>query len=220
MFSERLKSIALYPAFDRFLAGFFLMMVAIIIGYFTAVWAISATRPPSNDIYGPWKLQTLGGKTLETPYSEARLAREGPFVLPPEEIAVFVAKTDGDDRRLRGECDYRISGVPLDSRWWTLTAYQPNGQVLAIPGTNHTLTREDLIPVSGDSMISDGIIVEPLTQTELVIHVTHKTRYDRWLAVKEHENFQLVLRLFGAGADLLSGEDDDAMPKIVLEECL
>ena len=82
MFSDRLKSIAYYPALDRFLAGFLLMMAAIVIGYFTAVWAIGATRPVANDIYGPWKLQTLGGKTIDTPYSEARLAREGPFVLP------------------------------------------------------------------------------------------------------------------------------------------
>ena len=220
MFSERLKSIALYPALDRFLAGFFLMIVSIVIGYFTAIWAISATRPASNDIYGPWKLQTLGGKTVDTPYSEARLAREGPFVLPPKEIAVFVATADTDNRRLRGECDYRISGVPLDSRWWTLTAYQVDGQILDIPGTNHTLTREDLTPVSDDSMISDGIIVEPLEPTDLVVHVTHKTRYDRWLAVKQNEDFHLVLRLFGAGEDLLSGADDNAMPKIVLDECL
>ncbi len=218
MFSDRLKSIAYYPALDRFLAGFFLMMTAIVIGYFTAVWAIGATRPVANDIYGPWKLQTLGGKTIDTPYSEARLAREGPFVLPPEEIAVFIATKDTDGRSLRGACNYRISGEPLKSRWWTLTAFDPAGSIIEVPGTDHTLSRESLTPVSEESIVSDSIIVEPL-QADLVVYVTAQTRYDRWLPVKTDERFSLVLRLFGADAGLLSGEDDNAMPKIVLEEC-
>lgn len=218
MFSDHIKSIALYPALDRFLAGFFLMMTAIVIGYLTAVWAIDATRPEANDLYGPWKLQTLGGKSLETPYSEARLAREGPFVLPPDEIAVFVARTDTDGRALRGNCDYRISGKPLKSRWWTLTAYDMSDDVIELPGTPHTLSREMLVPASPDNLLGTDIIVEPL-QTDLVVYVTDETRYDRWLPIRPDERFYLVLRVFGADTELLSGEEDETLPKIVLEEC-
>lgn len=216
--SERIKSIAYYPALDRFLAGFFLMMIAIVIGYLTAVWAIGATQPTAADIYGPWKLQTLGGQSVETPYSEARLAREGPFVLPPEEIAVFVAKTDGDGRVLRATCDYRLSGRPLEARWWTLTAYDPQNRLIAIPGAPHMVSRETLAPKTPDDLASQDIVVEALT-TDLVVFVSTETRYDRWLPLQSDGNFSLVLRVFGASNDLLSGESENILPKILLEEC-
>ncbi len=218
MFSERLKAIALYPALDRFLAGFFLMMTAIVIGYLTAVWAIGATRPAAADLYGPWKLQTLGGEAQKTPYSEARLAREGPFVLPPEEIAVFVARRDADNRPLSGACNYRISGAPIDARWWTLSAYTPEKEMISLPGTHPIVTREALSPPVLESLLSEQIMVEAL-QPDLSIRVSSDTGYEPWLAVNADQRFLLVLRLYGASGRVLSGEDGNALPKIVREQC-
>lgn len=73
-----------------------------------------------------WTYTTRLGTADTDPYVRAAVALFGIWALRPEETMYASANVDTDGLPLLATCTYAITGGPLDTRWWSLTAYQDN----------------------------------------------------------------------------------------------
>lgn len=80
---------------------------------------------------GPWRTYAATGSSEANLYERAAIAVSGLYALSKEETVYFTAFTDSEGRALDGRCDYRLSGRPLPSRWWSLTLYGADHYLVA-----------------------------------------------------------------------------------------
>lgn len=102
------------------LAG--LVMAGIALGLASAWWAL---RPQASlgAAAGPWRVSLLAGSAEADALTRARVAIGGLLALNRSETMYFVAAHDSAGQPLRTRCRYRVTGVPPQARWWSLTAY-------------------------------------------------------------------------------------------------
>lgn len=97
-------------------------IAAIACGLGWTAWTVK--RPDDVAISaGPWKANLLAGAATADAQTRARVAVGGLLALGRDETLYYVARTDSAGRALQSRCEYRISGLPPDSRWWSITAY-------------------------------------------------------------------------------------------------
>lgn len=72
---------------------------------------------------GPWRFSAAVGRPAASALERARFAVSGPLGLSASEAVYFTARADTAGQPLSSACDYRITGEPLDTRWWSLTVY-------------------------------------------------------------------------------------------------
>lgn len=114
----------------------FLFALAIIIAAGFASWFITTTE--LNDQYSIfedfeqtdslWLFSDKIGAASASGVERAKVAIAGPLGLSSEEAVYFIAVTDNQGRPLSSTCDYRVTGKPVDTRWWSLTLYDSQTQ--------------------------------------------------------------------------------------------
>jgi len=72
---------------------------------------------------GAWITSLTVGSENSGPYQRARIARTGIWALDASEVIYFTANTDSRGFPLSHDAVYRIEGSDLDTRWWSITAY-------------------------------------------------------------------------------------------------
>lgn len=94
------------------------------------VAGVLATRPIVGAIVertaihaGPWRTNVATGSADASLYERAAIAVAGLYALSKDETVYYTAFTDSAGAPLDGRCDYRLIGLPLPSRWWSLTLY-------------------------------------------------------------------------------------------------
>ncbi len=76
-----------------------------------------------EDVDGTWLYSDKIGAAAASSVERARVAINGPLGLSSKEAVYFVALRDGEGEALKSQCTYRVSGQPIDTRWWSLTLY-------------------------------------------------------------------------------------------------
>ena len=74
-------------------------------------------------IKGPWLYSDKIGAAAASDVERARVASGGPLGLSANEAVYFAATEDNAGTPLRSQCTYRVTGQPMDTRWWSLTLY-------------------------------------------------------------------------------------------------
>lgn len=94
--------------------------------------ALAVDRPPNFGAVeaGAWVTRPKIGSADADPYSRALLSAQGAIPLGASEGVELTAVIDTAGRPLTGRCAYRLSGPVPASRYWTLTAYRPDGQLV------------------------------------------------------------------------------------------
>lgn len=94
----------------------------VLLGLASAWWAV---RPQAGfgAAAGPWRVSLLAGSAEADALTRARVAIGGLLALNRSETMYFVAAHDSAGQPLRTRCRYRVTGMPPQARWWSLTAY-------------------------------------------------------------------------------------------------
>lgn len=86
---------------------------------------------------GPWQHWFAAGRPDADPYTRANIARSGRLPIASGNGGYHVASTDQNGQRLIGACDYLIEGRGPAALWWSLAAYDANGQLFKNPAERY-----------------------------------------------------------------------------------
>jgi hypothetical protein len=154
---------------------------------------------------GAWQAWPKTGTMDIDPYARAAIARIGALPLGLGDGVAFIATTDDAGRPLDGRCDVRVSGTTPQARFWTLTLYDPEGQLVPNSLNRQGFTSQELIRKPDGSF---DITVAP------------RARPGNWLPTGGAERYTLALRLYDTPVGIATRTGREApMPTIVQGAC-
>ena len=89
---------------------------------------------------GAWTAWPKNGTAGIDPYARAMISRSGELPVGSGDGVSFHARTDDAGQTLDGRCDVLLSGITPPARFWTLTLYDPEGQLVANSMRRHGFT--------------------------------------------------------------------------------
>lgn len=124
----------------RFAIGALLYLGAVAVGLGSAWWVLKKAPWLNKSLQvGAWKTNLLAGSSDADLYTRASIALNALLALGRDETMYFVATTDDAGKTLRSTCSYRISGVPPQARWWSITAYADDMFLFDAPNGHYSL---------------------------------------------------------------------------------
>jgi hypothetical protein len=190
----------------RLLIGLlFTFMVAAVVGLGTTWIALSEGTAFGSFSIGVWKARPKTGTTDIDPYARAVIARNGELPIGSGDGVTFVARTDDIGRAFNGRCDVTVSGITPQARFWTLTLYDSEGDLVANSLNRHGFTSQEIVRKSDGSF---DIVIAP------------RARAGNWLPTGGIENYVLVLRLYDSPVGVATRTGKEVpMPSIAEGAC-
>lgn len=117
----------------------------------------------------------------------------------------FVATKDDGGAPLDGRCDVMVSGTTPQARFWTLTLYDPEGNLVGNSLKRHGFSSQEVVRKS------DGAIE---------ILVAPRARSGNWLPSGGVERYILVMRFYDSpiGVATRTGRETP-MPSVKVRSC-
>ncbi len=168
-----------------------------------ATWLTVFRFPPGRIGNGPWKTDPAVVTPQTDAYRRAFLAVNGLFALNRSEAIYYTANTDSDGRALTGRCRYKVEGPAPDARWWSITAYGPDGYLITNSTGRYSVTKQQLAPD---------------THGSIVVPVGGNSGGNNWIAVGTGR-FSLSLRLYNPGPEFIADLADAALPALLRVGC-
>ena len=175
------------------------------IGFCAAWWLTGGGLTSGAIVNGPWTTSLGFGTKATDPVTRAAVARAGLLALPATETVYWSAKTDAAGAPLDGNCRYRLSGKPLDARWWSVTIYDAKGYLVANPA--------NIWSVNGANVALDA-------KGEWRVTIAPDKPADgAWLPGTKGQPFHLTLRMYNPGQAFRADPAKAVLPQIVREGC-
>jgi hypothetical protein len=181
------------------------VLFALALGVGSALWAINA--PPGENYTvtnGAWRTNLAIGSSQAGMYIRALVARTGLFALNKSETIYFVSDTDDNGQPLHSNCDYRIEGQDIETRWWSITAYGADHYLIANENNRHSFNGQDVIRVA------DGTY-------RILMSSTAKS--GNWLPTGNQDQLYLALRIYNPQPAVYKNPAGVELPRIMREEC-
>ena len=190
----------------RLLLGLvFAFTVATLIGLGTTWFALTQGTAFGAITIGAWTAWPKTGTASVDPYARAAIARNGELPIGSGDGVAFFASVDDRGRPLDGRCDVTLSGSTPQARFWTLTLYDPEGQLIANSVERQGFTSQEIVRQTDGSF---------------VIAVAQRARPGNWLPTGGVERYVLVLRLYDTPVGVATRASREApMPAITVERC-
>ncbi|MBN8982120.1 MAG: DUF1214 domain-containing protein [Rhizobiales bacterium] len=154
---------------------------------------------------GAWTARPKTGTSGIDPYSRAAIARSGELPIGTGDGVTFTATTDDSGRALDGRCDVIVKGVTPAARFWTLTLYDPKGQLVANSLQRYGFTSQEIV------RSSDGAFE---------LRIAARSRAGNWIPTGGLDRYQLMLRLYDTPVGVATRSQKDApMPSIATAGC-
>jgi hypothetical protein len=154
---------------------------------------------------GPWTAWPKTGTSDADPYARASIARSGELPVGAGDGIAFIAKTDDGGRTLDGRCDVVISGTTPQARYWTLTLYDPNGQLVGNSIDRQSFTSQEIL------RRADG---------SFEIAISPRARAGNWLPTGGVESYVLLMRLYDSPIGVATRAAREApMPAVSTRSC-
>jgi hypothetical protein len=154
---------------------------------------------------GPWTAWPRTGTSDIDPYARAAVARSGELPIGSGDGVAFVARSDDKGRQLDGRCDVSISGITPAARFWTLTLYDTQGQLVSNSLQRHGFTSQEIV------RSADGTFE---------IRIAARSRAGNWLPTGGLDRYLLMLRLYDTPVGVSTRSQKDApMPAITTTGC-
>ena len=174
------------------------------LGIGSAVYAVRHAALGSNVLIGSWATGRTFGSAGADAYTRAVVALKGLLALPAHEARYYTAATDSAGTSLDGRCRYRITGGALPAAWWSLTAYDPDGYLIANPAGRYSIAGA-AFPEGGKRGWS--LILAPTPQP------------GAWLPSGGVPQLELTLRTYLPTDGGTGNPGIDVLPRIVKESC-
>jgi len=154
-----------------------------------------------------WLYTDKIGVAAASDVERARVAIGGPLGLSAKEAVYFVAVQDGDGEPLRSQCRYRVTGQPIDTRWWSLTLYDSE--------TQHYVPNEE------NRSSWNSVAVPRSAAGEWVVEIASTPQEGAWLpAQSEAEKaFELMLRVYNPSDATRQVLPNIALPTVERVSC-
>ncbi len=190
----------------RLLLGLlFAFTVAAVVGLGTTWFALTGGTAFGAITIGAWTAWPKTGTSGVDPYARAAIARNGELPIGSGDGVAFFASTDDKGRALDGRCDAVLAGTTPQARFWTLTIYDREGQLIASSLDRKGFTSQEIARQADGSF---AIVVAP------------RARPGNWLPTGGAERYVLVMRLYDTPIGVATRASREApMPSITLERC-
>jgi hypothetical protein len=187
------------------LSSLLALMLATAVGL-GATW-VTATRGVNVGTLtiGAWTARPRTGSSDIDPSARASITRSGELPVGTGDGIAFIARSDDGKRLLDGRCDVVVSGVTPAARFWTLTLYDPKGQLVANGINRYGFTSQEIVRGS------DGAFE---------VRITSRARAGNWLPTGGIDRYMLMLRLYDTPVGVATRTQRDApMPAITTVGC-
>jgi hypothetical protein len=190
----------------RLLIGtLFALAVAIIVGLGATYLALTRGAAFGPLTIGSWTAWPKTGTIDADPYARASIARSGRLPTALGDGVAFSARADDDGRVFDGRCEVVLSGVTPAARFWTLSLYNPDGELVTNSINRYGFTSQEIVRHADGSF---EIVVAP------------RANPGNWLPTGGVERYILVLRLYdtAVGVSTKAGREVP-MPAIKTRSC-
>lgn len=187
----------------------FISLIALVIatGVGLGMTWTTSTRGLSFDALkiGPWTAWPKTGTSEIDPYARASVARSGELPIGSGDGVAFVASHDDKGRPLDGRCDVTVSGITPAARFWTLTLYDGQGNLVSNSLQRYGFTSQEIVRGA------DGAFE---------IRVAARSRAGNWLPTGGLDRYLLMMRLYDTPVGVSTRSQKDApMPAIATVGC-
>lgn len=154
---------------------------------------------------GGWTSFPKTGTSDIDPYARALIARTGELPIGSGDGVAFVARSDDSGAPLDGRCDVVLSGITPPARFWTVTLYDQNGQLVGNAASRFGFTSLEIVRKSDSSF---DIAIAP------------RARPGNWLPTGGIDRYILLLRLYDTPVGIATRASKEApMPSIQMRAC-
>jgi hypothetical protein len=181
------------------------LVVAAAVGLGATLFALSRGIAFGAFSIGAWTAWPKTGTADIDPYARAAIARIGQLPTASGDGIAFFSVSDDAGRPLDGRCDVVLSGITPQARFWTVTLYDPDGQLVGNAVNRHGFTSQELIRKP------DG---------NFEINVAPRARAGNWLPTAGIERYILLLRLYDTPIGVATRAGREApMPSVTVRSC-
>ena len=190
----------------RLLLGtLFTLVVAALVGLGATYLALTRGLAFSTLTIGSWTALPKTGTVDIDPYARASIARTGRLPVALGDGVMFIARTDDKGRTLDGRCDVLVSGITPAARYWTLTLYNSDGELVANSVHRYGFTSQEIVRRADGSF---QIVIAPRAQP------------NNWLPTGGIERYILALRFYDTPVGVATKEGREVpMPTIITRNC-
>jgi hypothetical protein len=190
----------------RLLIGtLFAFIVAAAVGLGVTYLALSRGAAFGALTIGSWTAWPKSGTADADPYARATVARSGRLPIALGDGVSFTAQSDDSGKPLDGRCDVVLFGVTPAARFWTLTLYNLNGELVSNSIGRFGFSSQEIVRHADGSF-------------ELV--VAPRANPGNWLPTGGVERYTLALRLYdtAVGVSTKAGREIP-MPQVMTRSC-
>jgi hypothetical protein len=190
----------------RLLLGtLFALLVAAAVGLGGTYLALTRGAAFGPLSIGAWTAWPKTGTADADPYARASIARVGLLPTAVGDGVSFAAQADDNGRPLDGRCDVTISGITPTARFWTLTLYNLDGELVANSVNRFGFTSQEIVRRADGSF---EIVAAP------------RASAGNWLPTGGVERYTLLLRLYdtAVGVSTKAGREVP-MPSVTVGGC-
>ena len=183
----------------------FALVVAAIVGLGATYLALTRGAAFGALTIGTWTAWPKTGTADAEPYARATIARTGQLPIALGDGVSFTAQTDDNGKLLDGRCDVAISGITPAARFWTLTLYNSDGELVANSVNRYGFTSQEIVRQADGTF---EIVAGPRANT------------GNWLPTGGTERYALVLRFYdtAVGVSTKAGREIP-MPAVNTRSC-
>jgi len=187
----------------------FITLLALILATVVGLGSTYMTATRGTDLgtltIGAWTARPKSGTSDIDPYSRASVARSGELPVGTGDGITFIASTDDKGRTLDGRCDVLVSGTTPPARFWTMTLYDTQGQLVANTLQRYGFTSQEILRGSVGNF---------------EVRIASRARAGNWLPTGGIDKYLLVIRLYDTPVGVATrGQRDAPMPQIATTGC-
>ena len=168
-----------------------------------ATWLAVFRFPPGRISDGPWQAKPEAATAQSDAYRRAIGGVHGLFAMTRADAVYYTATTDSEGRALTGRCRYKVEGPAPDAGWWSITAYGPDGYLIA----NHT----GRYSVTKQQATADA-------RGNIAVSVGGTSGGNNRIPVGTG-GFSLSLRLYNPGPEFIADPARGALPALLRMAC-
>ena len=179
------------------------LILAIVGGLGSAWYMIERGTQLTTHASGPWITWTAAGRSDADPYTRAHFLRHGNLPMTTAIAYAYHANTDNEGQALYSSCEYLIEGDEPKAAFWSLSAFDDKGRLIANPAERYSFN-------------SATIALGSANRLEVI--VARSARPGNWLPTSGAGRFTLVMTLEeprqASGTGTLAPASQIAMPTI------
>lgn len=183
----------------------FALIIASAVGLGLTYFALTRGAAFGALTIGSWTAWPKTGTADADPYARASIARTGQLPVALGDGVSFTAKSDDNGRPLDGRCDVVLYGVTPAARFWTLSLYNNDGELIANSIDRYGFSSQEIV------RRADG---------SFEIAVSPRANPGNWLPTAGVDRYTLVLRLYDTAVGVATKAGREVpMPTIETRSC-